>query len=127
YQVITYCAFGEYSPWSEVQLIEPNNGRSASNVEEELDLDLAEEQEVREEEIILFPNPVVNELNLITNFESEKVLVRIQDQSGRAVYEGRFQNEFNAIQIPTDQLSPGTYFISVTDEKEVKSKLFIKQ
>lgn len=63
-------------------------------------------------EINIYPNPVNNILNVITDFTNEKIKISIFDLTGKMTYENIFMsNGFQNHQIDVSQLQSGSYFV----------------
>lgn len=79
--------------------------------------------------IQLFPNPTSNNLNIKFNSErQEKVKFRIYSSDGKLVYETLYPiiEGMNLIQINTNYLSTGIYFIQLQNQDYSVSEKFIK-
>ena len=63
-------------------------------------------------EINIYPNPVNNILNVLTDFTNEKIKISIFDLTGKMTYENIFtSNGFQNHQIDVSQLQSGSYFV----------------
>lgn len=98
--------------------------------------DLADEEEVVEEakdalsSINLYPNPTSSELNV--NFEMNRasdIELRVMDMTGKLVLVNSLngQEGQNKVQITTNELPVGMYFITMIAEDQIISKRFIIQ
>ena len=99
--------------------------------------DLVEEEEVVQPEIVhalgaisLYPNPTSNELNIA--FEMNKdadIELRVMDMTGKLVLLNnlRSQEGQNKIQVATNELPLGMYFLTMIVEDQIVSKRFIVQ
>ncbi|MFK7787187.1 MAG: LamG-like jellyroll fold domain-containing protein [Crocinitomicaceae bacterium] len=78
-----------------------------------------------ESEISLFPNPVVNELNIaLPNNRSEEVTITLFDATGK-----RVQQELqsgNSFRLNTSELSKGMYHVKVTSPIQTWDSKFVK-
>ena len=75
--------------------------------------------------IVVFPNPVENELTVsILNFDSG-VELNIVDSRGRLVISQKMTD--SQISINTSTLTPGIYFIRIISNKEVSYTEFVKK
>jgi hypothetical protein len=75
---------------------------------------------------VVYPNPAVNTANIIISGLSGKVIIMVTDLSGRVVW----QNESTAVKqviLPVANLSAGMYFITVKDERHIKTLKLLKQ
>jgi hypothetical protein len=80
--------------------------------------------------IQVFPNPVSDVLQVqLPSDKKEKVNIIITDAAGKSVYFKPLQlNEGNnAISIPVQHLSKGTYYLVIDNQESRQSKVFIKQ
>jgi len=76
--------------------------------------------------ILLYPNPVQDELNLRVDMPTEGLTYRVLDLNGRVVRLGRIQSE--TMQIPMQSLQKGTYVLRVERGGEIiQSFKIIKQ
>jgi phosphatidylserine/phosphatidylglycerophosphate/cardiolipin synthase-like enzyme len=73
----------------------------------------------------VFPNPVVDVLNINVENAGENLSVRITDQLGRQVLENTV-NQTNEMQINTGSLSTGVYFVTVTSGNNHYTKKIVK-
>lgn len=72
--------------------------------------------------LITYPNPTSEDLNLSSNYNLNKAEYTIFDVSGRLVKKGRINN--NKLNVST--LAAGNYFLRVLDNKTTKVQKFIK-
>lgn len=79
---------------------------------------------------VLFPNPVINEINLYTEgYSTGEVQVTIYDQRGRSVFREVYPMQNAAIRIDEYQigdLGPGTYYIETINEFGSNVQPFMK-
>jgi hypothetical protein len=78
-------------------------------------------------EIIIYPNPLQNELNITVNGEipSGKNKVELFTLTGTSIYSGEIQN--TTTQLDFSQFSSGIYFLTITVGKETDSWKIVKQ
>jgi hypothetical protein len=78
-------------------------------------------------EIIIYPNPLQNVLNINIkgNLPKGKNKVEIFSLSGVSIYSGEIQNNEN--QLDFSQFSSGIYFLTLTAGKETDSWKIVKQ
>lgn len=90
---------------------------------------LSNPQLVENKKIRAFPNPVINELNIMLNgINSKKGILQVYDVSGRMISNETFKNNGNTIQYNTSSLNSGVYFIKLLFENEKPKALkFIKR
>lgn len=81
---------------------------------------LGEIEELEEEAIMIYPNPVQNEVMI--NGVSETALVRLMTMSGQIVEQGVGRNEFDMT-----SLNSGIYLIQVVEDGEVQHFKVIKR
>lgn len=74
----------------------------------------------------IYPNPAHEQLNLITDLQSE-MNVYIYDISGKMVHHQMMAQGFNQEQIDISQLKAGIYSLSISTDKGSSSQKFIKQ
>lgn len=75
----------------------------------------------------IHPNPVSNELNIITNTSTGKYDIAVYNTLGSLVLERKNQLSGINNQITINELNSGVYFIQITDdENKVYQKRFIK-
>lgn len=73
----------------------------------------------------LYPNPVVNELNIKLPTTVKEAQIRIVDISGRTVKENKITTSNNKLDVTS--LSQGVYIIEIKTDKETISKKIIKK
>lgn len=81
--------------------------------------------ESSESEFNVFPNPIINELNINVKNAGETLSVTITDQLGRKVLEN-IVNQTNEMQLNTSSLSSGIYIVTVTSGNNHYAKKIIK-
>ena len=74
-------------------------------------------------DLILYPNPTKNVLNLNATYGFENALYSVFDIQGRRV----LNSYFNSNQIDVSNLSAGTYLLRITQDGQSKTQKFIKQ
>ncbi len=75
--------------------------------------------------INIFPNPVINELQLEIDFNAE-FEIEIFSLTGTSVYHTE-NNRSGNFQIPTANLATGIYFVAIKSEGQVLTRKFLKQ
>lgn len=65
--------------------------------------------------VSVFPNPLTNKLNIISNSD-EKIEVVLSDITGRRVYQGAFSS---SLSINTEQLAKGTYLYELRNKNGI--------
>jgi hypothetical protein len=79
----------------------------------------------------VFPNPVLNELNVEFKIDvPSKSNIEIYDNTGRLVYEGKFENLIvgdNQVSLNISNLKPGVYMLNLNTTNRNNSSWFIKQ
>jgi len=76
----------------------------------------------------LFPNPTKDELNINFSEELGKCVIEINNIQGETVIKKVVDvNQNTKLQIPTDKLSSGLYFVKITNTKGVLNSKMIKQ
>jgi hypothetical protein len=78
-----------------------------------------------ESDFNVFPNPVMDVLNINVKNAGDNLSVRITDQLGRMVLENTI-NQTNEMQINTASLSTGVYFVSITSGNSHFTQKIIK-
>ena len=83
-------------------------------------------EQLRNQTLKVFPNPIRSNQNLILNMSgfSKDALLTIYDASGRLRYRGNAQD---SLSVPTQGLSVGLYFIQVNDKTASRTTRFIVQ
>lgn len=74
----------------------------------------------------IFPNPATDQISLVTDADSE-LEVYITDIAGKMVYRGSINAGFNQERINIKSLKAGVYNLSISSEKGLTNKKFIKQ
>ncbi len=84
--------------------------------------------EISENEIVIFPNPVINQL-AVSNRQFAKGTVSIYDLGGAMEINTPFQtiNKEQLIEIDVRSLSPGIYIMEVADGQKIIRRKFVKQ
>lgn len=72
---------------------------------------------------LLYPNPATNTLTLNTDLKNAQL--KVLNAQGQLVYQSAIINSQSAIDV--SQLSPGIYFLSISDGTQVVSKKFVKE
>ena len=80
-------------------------------------------QQSNVEDLILYPNPTKDLLNLNSTFGFENAIYSVFDINGRRVMNSRF----NTNTIDVSRLSAGNYILRIMDKGVIKSQKFIKQ
>ena len=76
----------------------------------------------------MFPNPTKDELNINFSEELGKCVIEINNNQGETVIKKVVDvNQNTKLQIPTDKLSSGLYFVKITNTKGVLNSKMIKQ
>jgi hypothetical protein len=79
--------------------------------------------------VVIYPNPVKDQLIVVTNSPISKADVRITDQSGKVVYQQQFENiqggALNKINVAG--LAKGVYYLQFTTGTDKQTTKFIKQ
>jgi len=78
----------------------------------------------------LFPNPATNLLNVDINFDkaAENARVSLLDINGRIISEFQYSNiKQQLLQLNTENLSQGFYFVRIQTENGVQTKEFVKK
>jgi PKD repeat protein len=78
----------------------------------------------------LLPNPVVDNLHLAFNADSDDQLsLQIHDMSGRVLADSKaaVQTGANVLPVQVSQLVPGLYFLEIRNAKGVQTVKFVKQ
>jgi hypothetical protein len=79
------------------------------------------------QELLIYPNPVKNNLEIVLPFQQEeKCVVSIFDINGRAVLSNKV-NARSKISVPVSFLVDGTYIVEVRNAKQVLRRKFEKQ
>src|SRR5690606_12913954 len=79
---------------------------------------------VAENEILLYPNPASDHLNVKLN-NSQINQISIVDMTGRVVFQTNGIFGATEVSIPVDQLSGGIYILHVTSEAKTGAKSFV--
>lgn len=75
------------------------------------------------ENVVIYPNPVRNILNVDVEGVNETVCIEILNSRGELIYQGRMKNHFA---FPTEALPAGLYFVKLKLQDKIKVKRFIK-
>lgn len=81
--------------------------------------------ENNESDYIVFPNPVIDELNISVKNAGENLSVIISDQLGRKVIENTI-NQTNEMRLNTATLNVGVYFVNIVSGNNHYTKKIIK-
>lgn len=63
--------------------------------------------------IVLYPNPVVDELKLVNTSPKAAIRIQIYDTNGKLMYQGILHDKLS---VPTTQFEPGTYLVHYGNE-----------
>ncbi len=74
----------------------------------------------------LYPNPVVSTATLQVSGDSKNISVVISDMNGKKFWQGNNINKA-LVSLPTEKLNSGTYVVTVSNGKEIKTIKFLKQ
>jgi hypothetical protein len=87
YQIITYCFSDGFSAWSDVQYINAvrRSARSAEPNQKVLEIEASLEPEQKEDELLLYPNPVQDVLNIQHTFNAEEVELKVYSVEGKLI------------------------------------------
>jgi ELWxxDGT repeat protein len=79
--------------------------------------------------IVVYPNPVKDQLYIVSNASVTKADVRITDQSGKVVYQKQFENIQAGVinKINVAPLAKGVYYLQFNSETGKQSITFVKQ
>jgi glucose/arabinose dehydrogenase len=78
-------------------------------------------------ELLIYPNPVKNNLEIELPFQQEdKYVVSVFDINGRTVYSNKISAK-SRISVPVSNLANGTYIVEVRNAKQILRRKFEKQ
>lgn len=89
-----------------------------------------EEPQLADNQLIVFPNPVQEMLNIKLELTSLSANTQFQiiDAAGRTVWTGNYENVTSqSLNINASQWAAGTYFLNVRTDEGVKTKRFVVQ
>jgi hypothetical protein len=84
-------------------------------------------KEKEEGEIVLYPNPVKENLTVQGDFNKEKVEVVITDALGRVLYYKLYNSVGNSFNISAENFPAGIYFMNIRNNQTFNRLKFIKQ
>ncbi|HLN53098.1 MAG TPA: S8 family serine peptidase [Lentimicrobium sp.] len=80
----------------------------------------------QEKEILVYPNPSAGDVTIDLTGVSDGSALEITNAQGKMVYHTTILNESNNLKLSGDMLTPGLYFIKITDKQTVSvGKLLI--
>ena len=79
------------------------------------------------EEVILFPNPAKEEINIPVPVAQTTYQVQIVDMQGRIMEAGSANSLNGIIQIDVRSYAPGLYYVQLADNRVMYYGRFIKQ
>ena len=91
---------------------------------------IEKEQKVISENTLIYPNPVASSLHIIIPSSEETLgdsFISITDVLGKVVGNYIYKESNNSLDLDLSNLSAGSYFIKITNKKEVITKKIIKQ
>ena len=91
---------------------------------------IEKEQKVISENTLIYPNPVASSLHIIIPSSEETLgnsFISITDVLGKVVGNYIYKESNTSLDIDLSNLSAGSYFIKITNKKEVITKKIIKQ
>ncbi|MCB0662883.1 MAG: T9SS type A sorting domain-containing protein, partial [Saprospiraceae bacterium] len=125
---------GKRRAWLDVSLTPANSDIDNLLVEvSESDINLGTtglKEIVEQSSIILYPNPVLNDLNVSWNsVETGQIMIRVTDLNGKMVYNQDFiiREGENQLKLDVSTISSGLYFLNLTDGKSTVSSKFVKR
>ncbi|PKP52570.1 MAG: hypothetical protein CVT92_08425 [Bacteroidetes bacterium HGW-Bacteroidetes-1] len=81
----------------------------------------------KDSDLLIFPNPAVNEVFVALSQSNSPIEIRIYDQSGRMVFNEKVVSSIQQHRIAVNQLQNGIYTIeSISDGKPMRQKLLIQ-
>ncbi len=83
------------------------------------------EVQLVESSIVVFPNPTSQSLFVKSNYSIDQVA--IYDISGRLIEDIKNEDSQDTLEIDTERLSAGTYFLNIITDNNVTIKTFIKE
>ena len=80
-----------------------------------------------EKELIIYPNPAVEVINITTSqFESGEVELTIINLSGKIVYRNNFADlSTGTLLVPVNELSSGIYYIRLVTPEGINTSKFV--
>lgn len=83
--------------------------------------------EVTQSEVIIYPNPFTNQVNIqLPESFSNDLQIKISDLNGRTIYSTSYKNQGNKIELNTSSLPKGIYLITLKSEGKTIVKKVIK-
>ena len=78
--------------------------------------------------LMLYPNPVGSELNVVLHSSMKKIQLRIVNMIGEIIYSSVTSNSDNGVmKIDVKTLAEGVYILETDDGKVITHKKFVKQ
>ncbi len=77
------------------------------------------------QQVAVYPNPMIDALNIELKNAAETLSVRVTDQLGKVVLESK-ANLANEMQLNTNTLSAGIYFVTVTSGNTIYTQKIVK-
>ncbi len=75
---------------------------------------------------LMYPNPAVNEANLLVSGKGGKVLITVTDITGKVVL--KTEGVYNTIiKLPVQNLANGMYIVTINDGKEISSLKLLRE
>jgi hypothetical protein len=81
----------------------------------------------KESQFEIYPNPVVDNLNIKLNSDLKATVIQIYSLTGSKVFEKSFDDGTKILSIPVEDLSSGIYYVSVKDGADYSVRKFIKK
>uniref|UniRef100_UPI002612E198 T9SS type A sorting domain-containing protein n=1 Tax=uncultured Winogradskyella sp. TaxID=395353 RepID=UPI002612E198 len=82
--------------------------------------------ELKIDDVSMFPNPATNEVNLKSNKLSD-VSIRIYNTLGKLMFYGKNLDLYNGLRINVSAFQSGVYFVKLNSEKgEITKKLILE-
>lgn len=81
-----------------------------------------------EKDILLYPNPIENDLHILfgQSFSKRDFTIEISDISGKKILNRKFKEKQQVCSLDLQFLPTGTYFLSVTNNEISKKTIIIK-
>jgi len=85
--------------------------------------------ELKTAEIFAFPNPFIDQLNVVFDHSNQLISYQIYDQTGKVVLQKLNENTGDRLVINTQNLSDGVYFLNIQSSanEELKNIIILKQ
>ncbi len=122
---ITYDVPGLSSPEIWVTLTAENPERLQINIE--IEGGTVAVKDLDTEEVILFPNPAREEINIPVPVAQTTYQVQLVDMQGRIMEAGSVNSMNGIIHIDVRSYAPGLYYVQLTDDRVMYYGRFIKQ